>query len=307
VDGIQAQGIRTSGGILRIDDEIIGYSEFDTGSQCFTNCERGAFGSEARPHDVGAEVTFVHGIGASRLDEGISETSARFTLASSSGFPLYGGFVRCGDEILGFTRINTGSVFEMPEGRQVKDNGKFDPYADTNGGAGLLRARYGTAASAHSQGALVYHLDHRYPDMVREMSDSPLMSYYEVSRNVKGAMWKRVSWDQRLRSLVGIRTLVRFEGGPGWDSDRIIRVGTDTVPETDRTNYLYEITDPLKMNLLDIQSDRIQCRVYFTYEKGAWNTTLTPASDSWKETPWLKAFRIEYAAPSGVLTTEDLR
>ena len=47
--------------------------------------------------------------------------------------------------------------------------------------------------------------------------------------------------------------------------------------------------------------------MFFTYDRGAWNTTITPASDSWKETPWLQAFRMEYVAPPGVLTTEDLR
>jgi hypothetical protein len=300
-------GIRGSGGIMRIDDELIGYSDYDASSQAFTGCERGAFGSEAREHDYGSEVSFVQGIGVSRLEEGISETSPRIPLADSHGFPIWGGFVRIGDEILGYTRIDPNGVLEMPEGRQLKSDGKFDPYADTNQGAGLFRARYGTAALAHEQGSLVYHLDHRYPDFARDAADHPQLASYEVSRNVKGALWKRVSWDQRLRSLNGIRVVVRFEGGPAWDSDKIVRLDSDTMPETDRRAYLYEIKDPRKLNLLDVQSDRIECRVFFTYEKGAWNTAVTPSADAWKETPWLKAFRIEYAAPSGVLTTEDLR
>jgi hypothetical protein len=305
--GTLPAGVRTSGGILRIGDELIGYSDYDASNQAFTGCERGALGSEAREHDYGASVSFVQGIGVSRLEEGISETSARIPLADSRGFPIWGGFVRIGEEILGFTRIDPNSVLEMPEGRRLKSDGKFDPYADSNQGAGLFRARYGTAAQAHEQGALVYHLDHRYPDFARDSADHPQLAFYEVSRNVKGALWKRVSWDQRLRTLNGIRVLVRFEGGPAWDSDKVIRLDTDTLPETDRRAYLYEIKDPRKLNLLDVQSDRIDCRVFFTYEKGAWNTDVTPSSDAWKETPWLKAFRIEYAAPSGVLTTEDLR
>jgi hypothetical protein len=79
------------------------------------------------------------------------------------------------------------------------------------------------------------------------------------------------------------------------------------MPETDRTKYLYEITDPKQMNLLEVQSDRIECRVFFVYQGQAFNATTAPSPDAWKETPWLTGFRIEYAAPSGVLTTEDLR
>ena len=70
---------------------------------------------------------------------------------------------------------------------------------------------------------------------------------------------------------------------------------------------LYEITDPHKENLLNVQSDRIECRVFFNYDKGAFNPDAGPASDAWKDSPWLRAFRIEYVAPASVITTEDLR
>jgi hypothetical protein len=195
----------------------------------------------------------------------------------------------------------------MPEGRRLRKDGTFDPYADADAGSGLFRARFGTEGSGHEAGALAYHLDHRFPDFVREKADHPQMAWYTVSRESRGAIWKRVSWDARLRSLTGIRVVVRFEGGPAWDSDRMVRVGTDAIPETGRDRWLYEITDPRKENLLNVQSDRIECRVYFTYEKGAWNPEAGPASDAWKETPWLKAFRIESVAAAGVVTTEDLR
>ena len=105
----------------------------------------------------------------------------------------------------------------------------------------------------------------------------------------------------------GLRVIVRFEGGPAWDSDRMVRVGTDSIPEADRNRWLYEITDPHKENLLNVQSDRIECRVLFNYEKGAFDPDATTAPDAWKETPWLRAFRIEYVAPASVVTTEDLR
>jgi hypothetical protein len=299
-------GVRTSGGLLRIDDEIIGYADYDASTQSLTGCKRGMLGSEARDHSYAAAVSPVFGLPVARLEEAVTETSSRFVLSNYRGFPVWGGFARVGDEIVGYTRIDQ-NVLVMPEGRQVRKDGTFDPYADTNAGAGLFRGRYGTEATSHEAGEIVVCIDHRYPDMVREKADNSQMAFLQVGREVKGALWKRVSWDQRLRSLNGIRVLVRFEGGPGWDTDRIVRLDTDPVPDRDRHRWIYEVTDPLKLNLLNVQSDRIECRVFFTYEKGSFNPTASPAPDAWKETPWLQAFRIEYVAPSGVLTTEDLR
>jgi hypothetical protein len=303
-----ALDVRESGGLLRVDDELIGFSEFDTSTQTFSGLERGAFGTEAKPHSFESPVSPVYGIGVSRLTDSIQDSSSNIPLANSNGFPIYGGFVRIGTEVLGYTRIGANSVLEMPQGRSIRKDGSLDPYADTDASVGLFRGRFGTEAAAHDSGSLVYHLDHRYPDYAREKADHPQMAWYTVSRESRGAIWKRVSWDQRVRALNGIRVMVRFEGGPAWDSDKVIHLNTDAMPETDRNKWIYQILDPRKENLLNVQSDRIECRVYFNYEKGAFTWDAAGiSSDAWKETPWIKAFRIESIAPAAVITTEDLR
>jgi hypothetical protein len=303
--GLQPKAIRRAGGILRVDEELIGYAEYDPSSQIFSNCERGAFGTEAKEHAPEATVSVVSGIGVSRLEEALSESSPKVVLADAHGFPQWGGFVRIGTEIIGYNRIDQ-DVLQIPAGRRLKED-RYGSSGDTDAGVGLFRGRFGTEAAAHDARSLVYHLDTRYSDFVREKADHAQLAYYTVSRESKGAIWKRISWDQKLKPLVGIRTLVRFAGGPAWDSDKVLRLDSDPMPDKDRNRWLYEISDPTKMNLLNVQSDRIECRVFFTYEKGAWNTDISPCSDAWKETPWLQAFRIEYMAPAGVLTTEDLR
>ena len=300
-----AAGLHSTGGLVRIGDELVGYSSFDESTQTLLNCERGALGTEARDHSYGAPIVPVLGVGATRLEEGLGETSPDVSLASAQGFPLWGGFVRIGNEVLGYTRVD-GNVLKMPRAVSRSEDTWTTP-GGSDASKGLLRARFGTEAAAHEAQAMVYLLPHRFADLAAESADNPQLAWYTVSRRVQGAVWKRVSWDERLRELNGIRVLVRFEGGPDWDTTKIVRLGTDPVPDTGRTGYLYEVRSPRDLNLINVQSDSIECRVFFTYEAGAFDMNAASAPDAWKETPWLQAFRIEYAAPSGVVTTEDLR
>jgi hypothetical protein len=304
-DDAEAIGLKTTGGIVRIGDEMIGYARWDSGAQMLIGCERGAFGTEARDHAYASTVTPVNGIGVSRLDEGLSETSNEISLATTDGFPQWDAYVRIGDEILGYTRAD-GTVLKMPATRNQRES-SFDFNEGAVTGSGLYRGRFGTESSAHDIDSLVYHLEHRYHDRAHETADDPTMAYFLVSKEIPGAIWKRISWDDRVRPLNRLRVLIRFEGGPAWDSDKVIRLETEGVPEVDRRKWLYEVTDPNKINLLNVQSDRMECRVFFVFEAAAYDMVTSPASDAWKETPWLQSFRIEYLAPTGVLTTEDLR
>ena len=98
--------------------------------------------------------------------------------------------------------------------------------------------------------------------------------------------------------------LIRFSGGPAWDSDKIIHVGTDAVPAEDRRKYLYQITDPKAENLLNVEADRIEVRVGVRFDKGAYDRIAQIAPDSWKETPSIRKVVVEYVSPPQVLTQE---
>jgi hypothetical protein len=110
---------------------------------------------------------------------------------------------------------------------------------------------------------------------------------------------------------VDIHLLVRFDGGPNWDEDRkFVELGVDAMPTTDKKSYLYLITNPHEENRLDIRSDRIEVRVLFVYQPGAYQRSeegddfVMP--NEWKDTPRLKALRIEYIAPKTVLYHEEI-
>jgi hypothetical protein len=99
--------------------------------------------------------------------------------------------------------------------------------------------------------------------------------------------------------------LLRFSGGPAWDADRIIHVGQEGIPYTDRRKWLYQITDPKAENLLNIEADRIEVRLGVRYARGAYDPFgLAIAPDSWKETPEIRRIVVEYVSPPQVLTQE---
>jgi hypothetical protein len=140
------------------------------------------------------------------------------------------------------------------------------------------------------------------------------MSYFEVKKHVPGAVFKRVSWDEFLVPNVDIEVMVRFEGGPRWDSEDVIELGGDDfmsrMPQDHPERHLYLIKDPHLPNRLDIRSDRIEIRVLYRYHEGAYERSDDPdhvMPDEWKETPRLKALRIEYVAPVTVLYHEEIR
>jgi hypothetical protein len=297
---------RETGGVVRIGDELIGFARYDRSSGSILGCERGALGTQARLHAYGTPVVSVNGVAATRLDEGLSETGAQIAVASTAGFPERDGYCRIGDEILGYTRAERG-VLRMPEGRQEHETSYGSTEDSARASGGLFRARFGSKASGHDAEAVVYHFEQRYEDRARELADDPALAYYEVSREARGAVWKRISWDERVRPLGRVRALVRFDGGPAWDEGKIIRVGVDAIPETDRRAYLYEIADPKRPEMLNVQSDRIEVRMFFVYEAGAWDPTADVATDAWKETPWIKSVRLEHLAPTTVEASEDLR
>ena len=119
---------------------------------------------------------------------------------------------------------------------------------------------------------------------------------------------------------MGGPSFVRFDGTPGWDSDNIYSVNeamvTSGSPEDfrkDPKSFLFELDSPHGVNRFTdeimggIQADLIEIRICFVYERGAFELYPENPANSWKETPWLKALRVEYVAPITVHYTEEVR
>jgi hypothetical protein len=82
-------------------------------------------------------------------------------------------------------------------------------------------------------------------------------------------------------------------------------------PKLDRRSKIYEIraTNKNELNLLNVESDRLEVRLLVRYANGAYRrryelTASDPLPNSWKESPWVKKVSIEYVAPTLVLSQE---
>ena len=76
------------------------------------------------------------------------------------------------------------------------------------------------------------------------------------------------------------------------------------MPTDDRRKYLYQVTDPSAINLLNVEADRIEVRIGMRFEAGAYDRLADVTPDSWKETPAIRKVSVEYVAPPQVLSQE---
>lgn len=295
------------GGIIKIDDELILFEEFDSGQGKFTNCVRGAFGTEPMPHQYEARVVPIHAFPTSRLVNSVDTSSASYQIEDTSDF-ADDGYIRVGlnDELIGYTYWDVGTL-SAPLGRL--DAAKFNPTRDPetakkNVAGSIFRGRFGTVPQAANAGEVAIAMPFRVYDRYAERADDPEQSYLQASWTRHGAIWKRVSWDELAMQNIDVQVLLRFSGGPAWDSDQIVHVGQDPMPTDDRRKYLYQLSDPTAPNTINVEADRIEVRIGVRYGSGAYNRTAQVAPDNWKETPAIRKLVVEYVAPPQVLSQE---
>jgi len=301
---IDANTYADDGGVLKIDEELILYQQFDTSSGKFTGCKRGAFGTTPKAHEYEAIVTPIWSFPCSILTAGIDVTSGDYELKNASDFPD-DGYLRIGlgSEIIGYTDWDVNNHLAAPLGRIDPTTAQRDPTGKQVGGA-IFRGRFGTVPAAFNQGEVAIAMPFRVYDRYAEHADDPEQSYLGLSWTKHGAIFKRITWDAEPKQNVQVVALIRFSGGPAWDADKIIHVGQDQIPAEDRRKWLYQITDPKAENLLNVESDRIEVRLGVRYDKGAYDRTAQIAPDSWKESPQIRKVVVEFVAPPQVLTQE---
>jgi len=100
-------------------------------------------------------------------DVGPGEALVRVTTTTIGGTDVNGfasdGYVRIGDEILGYTRVDRQSGFVMPE--RAEDS------------AGLFRGAFGTEAQSFDSGELIIGQPYRFYDRFAERADAPEMAH----------------------------------------------------------------------------------------------------------------------------------
>lgn len=306
---VASEVFRADGGCVKIDDELILYSSWDPASGALGGCLRGCFLTEAKAHDYGAIVFPVETFAMSRLTEDAGENAESFTVEDALDFPE-DGCIRIHDslELVGYASVNANQL--------IGPVGRIDPGTDSTPGRSseealkggpLFRGRFGTVATGYSEGQIAMAMPIRYYDRYAERSDDPENSYVQLSWTREGAVWKRVSWDELVPKNVEIIALVRFSGGPAWDSgeDRVVDLGSsEQVPKENRRGFLYRITDPAAENLLNVEADRIEVRLMVRFAKGAYDREATPRPNEWKDTPWIKRVLAEYVSATSVLSQE---
>jgi len=304
---IDSKTFPDDGGVLKIDDELILYKDFDTASGKFTGCKRGAFGTTPSAHDYSARVTPIDAFPCSQLQTGIDTTSGSYDLKDASDFPD-DGYLRVGlsSEVIGYTDWDVNNHLSAPLGRIDQTAKQYKP-SDTSKqvGGSIFRGRYGTIPQTANAGDVAIAMPFRVYDRYAEHADDPEQSYLELSWTKHGAIFKRITWEAQPIKFVEVVALVRFSGGPAWDADKIIHVGQDAIPTEDRRKWLYQITDPKAENLLNVEADRVEVRIGVRFDKGAYDPFgQAIAPDYWKESPQIRKVVVEYVAPPQVLTQE---
>ncbi|MCG3134064.1 MAG: hypothetical protein HMLKMBBP_01350 [Planctomycetes bacterium] len=294
------------GGLVRIGEELIFYEEADLGAGLLRGCQRGVMGTLPDSHGYGAFVVPIECFPMSRLTAAADESSATFELADASDFPD-DGYLRVADagEIAGYTEVQgnrlTGPLSRIDPGEDESSSGS----GGARTGGALFRGRFGTVPVGYGEGDVAIAMPFRHWDRYSERSDDPENSYSQFSWSKRGAIWKRVSWDEEPRSLIEVVTLLRFQGGPAWDSDDVIRLGEQDMPKDDRRKHLYLLAKPEDLNLMNVESDRLEARVMVRFAKDAYNRfTSEKAPDAWKQTPAVRKISVEYVAPATVLSQE---
>lgn len=276
------------GGLLRIGDEIIGYSQLEasTGTITVAPDGRGMLGTDPGPHDATEPLVFLEHMVASTLAGGCGAGDASLALASVDDFPSE-GLVLVGEELVHYTRIQ-GAALDMPRASST-------PGLRDERGSGLFRGRFGTTPSAHSAGELVVLFPARYPDRWADKADAPELAYFGFAVEHPSAFWTGVFYGEAKADGVRLRALQKARPEAPWDAD----------PEEDpRVKLLVRGDKDGGAVPVMAQSDRIEWRVHAVYDQRAFDP-LAGLSHGWKRTPKLRMFSSFYYAPTATLRSME--
>jgi hypothetical protein len=286
-------------GMLRLGDEMIAYreAEIQNDGLHLSGCRRGQMRTTAYSYEVGTPAEVLDfGIYVGILSNGLDDSNNVISASGLDRFPTR-GVVRIEHPDQDFAELilytyNDGTALKMP----ISDIG-----------GGLFRARYGTAGRAADSGTPVFWQPVRTWDRFAEYSDDPNLSYFYLSAQLTDAFVKRIYWDEgTVPQHVNVEVLARLNEAAEWNSqpDRILELSVDgkataqakDVSRLQKDNplkFLRLMQMPNADNLINLQAEKVECRLFVIYESGAyqWNN---PSALGWKFSPKINAFHIEY-------------
>jgi hypothetical protein len=168
---------------------------------------------------------------------------------------------------------------------------------DKRGEPVFLGGMFGTTPSEPGPNEFLVSLPFRYFDRYAPGVDSPDSAYYEISRKVPGAIWRRIRWDGTTPAGTEIVILARVDGKPDW---------SDPPDQETGGHVLYRFNDPDGPNRIDRMGDQIEVRVHFGYKEGAFQRQIGGQSNEWKDTPTLRSFTVEYHSPTQIRHREEV-
>lgn len=274
-----------SGGLLRIGEEILGYTSVSGSDGRFTVSVngRGLLGTRPQPHSASESVFWMEDWQVSTLAGDVGPSDGLLPLVSTDNFPSEGTVLIDG-ELIHYTRLFAGSL-AMP--RTSEDAGDQDGQ-----GFGAFRGRYGTAPASHAGGTSVIIFPARYWDRYAPRFDGPELGYFGFKVEQPGAYWMGSTWDAQETSFGGAEVIVlQRVGDAPWDADPETTPGLTLMEDGTREGELIRIGG---------QADRVEWRVFARYVAGAFDPEFG-LSHGWKETPRLIHLGVGYQAPSRVL------
>ena len=253
-----------------------------------------------------APVHALHGILLATLTSATDAGGDRLIGAGFDRFPRV-GCVRLEDvgsdqaELRIYT-LNEGGALAMPK---------------HSGGGGIFVGRYGTTTRAFDSGTPVFWQPVRAWDRYTEFSNDPELSFWSFSTQMREAFLKRISWSERIPERTNLRVMLRLNEGAPWDADsrRVVYLSEDGSPKPRQNRgdpsrqgikILRGMDVPNGANIIGVQADRAEIRVFVTYMPGAYDWAR-PGAIGWKSTPRLEALHLEYVQPSRVWRHVDLR
>jgi hypothetical protein len=282
-----------AGGLLLVGEEIVGYAGLDpvdSGKVFLTG--RGLYGTARAYHRQGETVLPLLAWPVSPLAASIDEQDATLALADASGFPLAGGLVWVGEELLEYTARDADGL-HMPT---RAGGNRFDPQ-------GLLRGRFGTAPAAHQTGAMVRWMPARHRDRSLLGHDVPESESLALPVRAPGAFFTDLIVEAFL-PLPGVALDVRVVLD-GLASPHADPAGSAHLVGGRAVTGGAEPTTRLALPVLR-QGEGLEVWLYAAWEPGAFDA-LDHASNAWKLVPEVDVVVVGALQPARVLEHEEWR
>jgi hypothetical protein len=268
--------------LLKIDDEYIGAYSTEWSGDCtgilLTRCVRGMLGTTAADHPDGSRITVIPW----------PKVGVFSGAASGTGFGIQITNWQQDVPREGYLQV------QMPQGRgeivpyRQTTLGWFERHVDVNNNP-CFRSAFGSPRTNWADGDFAVFLPVRYWDLYAPRVDSVQGVIFQTTETCRDAYWRTIHWTETETTGKDVIFLMRFDGSPDW-----------TDAPTNKPGGLYMFGDPDDENRIGVQADKVEIRVFMTYNSGAYLT------DVWKTTPTLERYDIEYTQPPVVHETEIL-